>query len=110
VSPVRAVLLLVAFLLELAVLLAVGYFGFHRSGPLAWLLGLGLPLLFAVLWGVFAAPHAVRPLHGAVDAAFRIAWFACGAGALALAGQPVAGVALAVVWVVNSLSLLATGG
>jgi hypothetical protein len=101
-SPVRAMLLLVAFLLELAVLAAVGYFGFHQSGALAWLLGLGLPLLFAVLWGVFAAPKAPRPLPGPVDAAFRIVWFACGAGALVFAGQPVAGVALAVVYVVDS--------
>jgi len=101
-GPVRAVLLLVAFLLELAVLVAVGYFGFHQSGAWAWLLGLGLPVLFAVLWGVFASPQAPRPLPGPADAAFRILWFACGAGALVLAGQPVFGIALAVVYVIDS--------
>jgi hypothetical protein len=106
-SAVRAGLLLVAFLLELAVLVALGYFGFHQSGALGWVLGLGLPVVFAVLWGCFASPRAPRPLPRVVDPVFRVAWFGCGAAALVLAGQWVAGFALAVVYVVDTLWLRA---
>jgi hypothetical protein len=42
-----------SFLLELAMLLALGYFGFHIGGPtwLKWLVGIGLPLAVAVFLG-----------------------------------------------------------
>ncbi|HKO84627.1 MAG TPA: YrdB family protein [Actinomycetota bacterium] len=50
--------LTVAFLLELCALAALGYWGFRTaSGPAAKAaLGIGAPLLAAVLWGLFAAP------------------------------------------------------
>jgi hypothetical protein len=104
----RGTNLAVAFLLELAVLVAVCYAGFQLSGVWAFVAGLGGPVLMAVLWGVFAAPKASRPLHGAANVAFQIAWFACGAVALVLSEQVLAGVVLAAVYVVNSACLLAT--
>lgn len=107
-AAVRVVNLGVAFLLELAVLVALCYWGFSLSGPVQFVAGAGTPVLFAVLWGVFAAPKASRPLHGGANAAFQIAWFACGAAALVLADAVVAGVVLAVVYAVNSVCLLAS--
>ena len=52
--------LTVAFLLELCALAALGYWGLRTaSGPATKAaLGIGAPLLAAVLWGLFAAPHA----------------------------------------------------
>jgi hypothetical protein len=52
--------LTVAFLLELCALAALGYWGFRTaSGPAAKAaLGIGAPLLAAVLWGLFAAPSS----------------------------------------------------
>ena len=52
--------LTLAFLLELCALAALVYWGFRvGGGPITKLvLGLGAPLLAAVLWGVFAAPRA----------------------------------------------------
>jgi Protein of unknown function (DUF2568) len=91
------------------VLIALCYWGFHLSGAVRFLAGLGAPILFAVLWGMFAAPKASMPLHGAANAAFQITWFACGAAALALADLPGAGIALAGVYAVNSVSLLTIG-
>jgi len=45
------------FLLELAALAAYGYFGWQvASGPVRFLLALGLPVLAGVLWGLFAVP------------------------------------------------------
>lgn len=49
-----------AFFLELAMLASFGYWGFYGDkGTLAkWGLGIGLPILAAVLWGIFLAPRA----------------------------------------------------
>ena len=52
--------LTVAFLLELCALAALGYWGLRTaSGPATKAaLGIGAPLLAAVLWRLFAAPRA----------------------------------------------------
>ena len=45
------------FFLEMAGLLTYGYWGWHAtSGPLRFLLALGLPLVAAVIWGTFNVP------------------------------------------------------
>ena len=50
------------FTLELAALTALAYWGFsEHDGAVQWLLGLGAPLLAAVVWGAFVAPKASRP-------------------------------------------------
>ena len=51
--------LAVRFLLEFGALGALGYCGFQLDrGPLVKIaLGIGAPLLAAVLWGMFVAPH-----------------------------------------------------
>ena len=106
-TMIRGLNLGVAFLLELAVLFAVGYSGFTQSsGPvLRVVAGLGAPLLMAVLWGVLAAPKASLPLDGVADTAFRIAWFGVGAVAFWVAGRPIAALGLAGVYAVNALML-----
>jgi len=49
--------LAVRFVLEISALVAMGYWGWvWGDGALRYLLGIGLPLLAAVLWGVFAVP------------------------------------------------------
>lgn len=104
---IRGVNLGVAFLLELAVIFAVGYFGLTLSWGLTvrTLVGVGAPVLMAVLWGVFASPRASVPLRGAADVAFRMAWFGIGALALWGAGLPIAALALAAVYGVNAVML-----
>ena len=50
--------LVIRFLLELSALLALGMWGWQRSeGSLRFVLAVGIPLIAAVLWGVFAVPH-----------------------------------------------------
>ena len=51
----------VAFLVELLVLGLLAWAGFTASGVLGWVLGLGLPVVAAVMWGLFAAPRARFP-------------------------------------------------
>ena len=48
------------FLLELCILAIFGYWGFKTGSNLfmKFLLSLGAPILFAVLWGVFLAPES----------------------------------------------------
>jgi hypothetical protein len=48
----------VAFFVELLVLGLLAWAGFTADGALGWVLGIGLPVVAAVLWGLFAAPRA----------------------------------------------------
>ena len=77
--------LLVRFLLELAALGAVGWWGFKTGDGTAAkvLLGVGAPLLVAVVWGTFISPKATVEVP-------TVAWLGLqalvfGAAALALA-------------------------
>jgi len=99
--------LAVRFLLELSMLAAVGYWGFVTQSAWLWkiLLGIGLPLLIAILWGTFLAPKATRPLRGLPFYALELTLFALGALALFAAGQPTLGWVYTVVLVVNTILL-----
>lgn len=104
---IRTVNLGLAFLLELAVLFAVGGWGFTlaQGWPVRLLAAVGGVLLMAVLWGVFAAPRAFAQLPGVAGVAFRIAWFGVGALALWATGLPIAAMGLVVLSVVSALML-----
>jgi hypothetical protein len=98
-----------AFLLELAALAAVGVWGYHVGSGTAVKVGLAvaLPVIVAVVWGLFAAPRArfTLPLWGVllvkalVFAAATMALYATGYHGLALA--------FAVVVIVNTAILTA---
>ncbi|WP_439027025.1 YrdB family protein [Haloarchaeobius sp. DT45] len=91
------------FLLELGVLVALGYWGFRAGdGSLVrYGLALGLPLLAAVVWGLFVSPKARVPLRGLSRLSVELAVFGGGSLALYAAGFPALAVAFAVVAVVN---------
>jgi Protein of unknown function (DUF2568) len=104
VSGLRGVTLTVRFLCELAMLAALAYWGFTVGrGVGAWVLGLGAPLLAAVVWGAFVAPRARWPVPIPVRVAIELVLFGAAAGALAVAGQPVLAVGLAVAALATSL-------
>ena len=52
-------------LLELCILAIFGYWGFITGNNtfMKFLLGLGAPILFAVVWGTFLAPKSPMRLH-----------------------------------------------
>nr|WP_258545332.1 YrdB family protein [Micromonospora provocatoris] len=60
----KALLLGVIFLLELALLGSAGYWGLTLGAgrPLRLLAGLGAPLVIAVVWGLFCSPRAAVTL------------------------------------------------
>jgi hypothetical protein len=106
-AVIKVACLLVAFLLELAVLGSALYWGFAVSPDLAvrLLAGPGVAVLLAVAWGIFASPRAARPLRGTARAAFEVAWFATGVALLAAAGAGIAAAVLALVYVTNTALL-----
>ncbi|MGN6569147.1 MAG: YrdB family protein, partial [Flavipsychrobacter sp.] len=61
---IKSIHLAVAFLLELAMLFCLGYYGFHSgdSALQSWAIGIGLPVAVILVWGLFAAPRAQRRL------------------------------------------------
>ena len=49
--------LAVRFLLEIAGLIAIGYWGWQQGeGFLSYILAIGLPVIAAIVWGTFAVP------------------------------------------------------
>ncbi|MCU7826564.1 YrdB family protein [Kitasatospora sp. DSM 101779] len=93
-----------AFLLELAALVLLAWWGFAKGGGTAGrvLLGLGLPAAAVVLWGLFAAPKArYRP---PLPVVLLVKALVLGGSAAALygLGRPVAACVLAAVIVLNT--------
>ena len=71
------------FLLEIAGLVALGFWGWNQTeGILRFVLALGIPLIAAVLWGTFAVPDdpsrsgkAPVPVPGIVRLLLELAFF-----------------------------------
>jgi multidrug transporter EmrE-like cation transporter len=94
----------VAFLSELAAVAALALAGFTvPSGTAARVLvGVGLPLVAAVLWALFAAPHAVVHV-GALAVVTKVVVYGAAVGALLLAGHPWPAAVLAAAALLGSL-------
>jgi hypothetical protein len=96
--------LMVAFLLELCALAALGYWGVHTGGgPLTkTAFGVGAPLLAAVAWGLFAAPRASVSVPLAKFAVEPLV-FGSAAVALYVTGHHALAAAFAVLVLTNSI-------
>lgn len=100
----RAFMLLVVFLLELAAMAALAWWGFALDAA-AWLrivAGVGAPVIAAVLWGLYAAPRARFKIPTAA-AGVKILVYGAATAAIASIGH----VSLAVVFL--ALVLLTIG-
>ena len=92
-----------AFLLELGVLAALGYWGF-TVGPntlVKFVLGLGAPALAIVVWAIFGAPKSSTQLQGVAYLVLQAVFFGGAALALIVAGQRGLGIAFALVALAN---------
>ncbi len=99
-----ALTLMFRFLLELAALVALGWWGV-RTGDTTVAkiaLGAGAPLLGAVVWGVFVSPKATVPVPRAVHLALQVLVFGAAAVALLALGETAAATVFAAGVVVNA--------
>lgn len=103
----RVINLGIHFLLELCALGSVVYWGFSTGGGwgMKLVLGLLLPTLLAVIWGVFRVPNDPGPAPVAVSGTVRIVIefgvFAFATWCLAAAGKPALAWAFGAIAVVN---------
>jgi len=100
--------LLVRFLLELCMLAAIGYWGFKTNSgwTMKIILGIGRPVLIAVVWGLFLAPRATYPLRGVSFLAFELVLLGSGALALFAGGRADLGWIYTAVLVVNKVFMV----
>lgn len=95
--------LALAFVLELCLLAALGYWGWQTGGtlPVQIALGIGAPLLVAIVWGIFAAPASRRRLKQPWLTLLKIVLFGAGAFALFVVGQTMLAVFFILLFGVN---------
>lgn len=99
--------LALSFLLELAMLVAYGYWGFNTgdSAIIHWILGLGVPLVAIIIWSIFNAPMSKRRLPRTPRTILEVVMFSLGALALAVSGQTTWAIIFAVLIVINQILL-----
>jgi hypothetical protein len=101
--------LAVRFILEIAALVAIGYWGWtQHDGLVRYLLAIGGPILAAVLWATLAVPgdpsrsgKAPVPVPGILRLALELAIFAFAAWALYDAGNSLLALTLAAIVIVH---------
>lgn len=104
IGPVAAIALLFRFLLELAMLAALGYAGWELGdgGGTGFALGAVFVLIAISLWGAFVAPKASRRLDPAPRVVLEVVLFGAAAAGLVASGSAVSGISLAVLYVVDT--------
>jgi hypothetical protein len=103
----RAVNLGIRFLLELAALGAVGWWGVDTGGSILGkvVLGAGLPLVVAVVWGRFISPKASVKVSRPVWFALQAVIFGAAALALVSVWSVAPGIVFAIVVAANTALL-----
>jgi hypothetical protein len=97
-----------AFFLELAMLAALGYWGFYgdKNVLVKWTLGIGLPLLTAFVWGMFLAPKAAYRLNSISGNLLSLILFLLAATALFYTQHTLLAIVFAATAVVNRALIL----
>jgi Protein of unknown function (DUF2568) len=99
------------FLLELCALGALGYWGFKTgNGAITKVaLGVGAPLVAAVVWGTFVSPQAPVQLPGLMVLILQVLVFGSAAAALVATGQRTLAVVFVVIVVINAILMYVWG-
>ncbi|MCJ8010824.1 YrdB family protein [Paenibacillus sp. KQZ6P-2] len=100
--------LLLRFILELVLLSSLCYFGFHvQTGLLMqFVLGLGLPVLAAFVWGLFVSPKASIKVPLPVVLFIEAVLFAAAVVCLISSGFTTFAVIFALLSVINRIVIL----
>jgi hypothetical protein len=95
--------LTVAFLAEVAALVALGHWGWVTgAGAVGLLLAVATPAVAGILWGLFAAPKAVVRIPALV-ALVKVLVFGSAVASLAVTGHPWTAVVLGVAAAASAL-------
>lgn len=96
------------FALELCMLAAYGWWGYHSGTGTVFsmVLMVALPLVVAIAWGLFLSPKAKVKPHISVRVIMELILFGIAAWLVYSAGMVVAGSALLVAFIVNRAILL----
>lgn len=103
--------LILRFLLELGVVAGLGYWGFGSgtSVMLKVALGVGVPVVAVVVWGMFGAPRSTMALHGSMHLLLEVLLFGSAAVALWASGRPSLAVAFGVTVAINRVLMSVWG-
>ena len=93
------------FILEVCALVFLGYWGFKSSQGLLMksVLGIGLPLLIAIIWAVFGSPAAPIPAEGFQRLLLEIFIFGLATFALYSSGKPTLAIIYAITVIINRI-------
>jgi hypothetical protein len=93
------------FLLELFALIALGYWGFKTGGGLIAKVGLGIgaPLVAAVVWGTFLSPQAPVQLPGPLVLILQVLVFGAAVAGLLATGHRILALVFGVIVVINAI-------
>jgi hypothetical protein len=99
------------FLLELAAIGAVGFWGSQAfdSLPARIVVAIGAATVFVTFWALVVAPKANNAIPADIRVLIGSGVLLLAAGALALAGQPTLGLVLAAAVIVNTALLFVLG-
>lgn len=102
---IKAVNVGIRFLLELCILVIWGYWGgrMGENGLTKILMGGGIPILFAVVWGIFLAPKSATRLPEPWLFLLEIVIFGLAAWALYSTGKISLAIIFGVVYLFNKL-------
>jgi hypothetical protein len=107
-QTIRALNLSLRFALEVLGLIAMSWWGFHAAdGAMAAVLGIGVPLAAAIVWGAFRVPgdpgNPPVPVSVPVRLALEAVFWAAATAALFLAGEPLLGLLYAAAVVIQNV-------
>ena len=108
---IKGVNLALRFLLELCALGALGYWGLKTGGGAVAkiTLGIGAPLVAAVVWGAFLSPRAAVTLPGSLVLLLQALVFTSGAAGLAATGHPMLALVFGLIVAVNAALMYVWG-
>jgi hypothetical protein len=98
----------IRFLLELSLLAALGYWGFSSQPTtlLKILLGIGLPVVVAILWGIFVSPKAAIQVSAPLHLILEITLLGLGSAALFLSQKPTLAWIYSILVILNKILLV----